>query len=126
MIWVIAGVLASGAAVSASEPPTRAGLQRLVPLGLDLYMPVPEKNPLSADKIALGRRLFAEHLLSRDRRLSCAGCHNLGRAFMDGKPVAVGVFGRKGIRNVPTLINRGYGVSFFWDGRASSLEKQVL
>jgi cytochrome c peroxidase len=89
-------------------------------------MPVPEENPLSADKVALGRRLFAEPLLSRDRRLSCAGCHDPGRAFSDGKPVAVGAFGRRGTRNVPTLINRGYGGSFFWDGRAGSLEKQVL
>src|SRR5262245_11158034 len=105
-LLVAAGVLASGAAASASEPPNLPGSQRIVtPLGLDLYMAVPEENPLTADKVALGRRLFAEPLLSRDRRLSCAGCHEPGRAFSDGKPVAVGVFGRKGARNVPTLIN---------------------
>jgi cytochrome c peroxidase len=127
MLWVAAGVLASGAAAFASEPPTWSGSQRLViPLGLDLYMPVPEENPLTADKVALGRRLFAEPRLSRDRSLSCASCHDPKRAFTDGQPVAVGVFGRKGSRNVPTLINRGYGASFFWDGRANSLEKQVL
>jgi cytochrome c peroxidase len=80
MLWVLAGVLASGVAASASEPPTSQRLE--IPLGLDLYMPVPEQNPLTADKIALGRRLFAEPLLSRDRRLSCAGCHDPGGAFL--------------------------------------------
>ncbi|MDA2925097.1 cytochrome-c peroxidase, partial [Acidobacteria bacterium AH-259-L09] len=65
-------------------------------------------------------------LLSRDRSLSCADCHQPARAFSDGKTRAVGVFGRQGDRNVPTLVNRVYGRSFFWDGRIPTLEEQVL
>lgn len=99
---------------------------RVVPLGLDAYMAIPPDNPLTPAKAALGRQLFFDRLLSRDRTMSCASCHDPQRAFTDGRAVSVGVFGRKGRRNVPTLVNRGYGVAHFWDGRASSLEAQVL
>ena len=97
-----------------------------VPLGLDLYMPGPEDNPLTREKVQLGRKLFSDPILSRDKSLACAGCHEPERAFTDGRAVSEGVSGRKGSRHVPTLVNRGYGVSFFWDGRISSLEEQVL
>ena len=97
-----------------------------IPLGLDLYMPVPEENPLTAEKIALGRRLFFDRRLSRDGSISCSSCHDPERAFSDGRAIAEGVFGRQGRRNAPALINRGYGRSFFWDGRAATLEEQVL
>ena len=95
-------------------------------LGLDLYMPVPEANPLTADKVALGRRLFFDKRLSRDGTLACASCHNPKLAFSDGRPVAVGINGTQGTRNAPAIINRGYGSAFFWDGRAKSLEQQAL
>jgi cytochrome c peroxidase len=97
-----------------------------IPLGLDLYMPVPEDNPLTAEKIATGRRLFFDARLSRSGSIACASCHDPARAFSDGQPIAVGVFGRQGRRNAPALINRGYGRAFFWDGRALSLEEQVV
>jgi cytochrome c peroxidase len=98
----------------------------VVPLGLDLFMPVPEGNPLTPEKIELGQRLFFDPRLSRDGSISCATCHNPTLAFADGRSVAVGIFGRPGRRNAPALINRGYGRSFFWDGRVKTLEEQVL
>jgi cytochrome c peroxidase len=97
-----------------------------IPLGLDLYMPVPEANPITEAKIELGRRLFFEPRLSRDGTIACASCHDPERAFSDGRPVAIGVFNRIGRRSAPALINRGYGRAFFWDGRAATLEEQVL
>lgn len=97
-----------------------------IPVGLDLYMPVPEDNPVTVEKIELGRRLFHDRRLSRDRTISCASCHNPNRAFSDGRPVAIGVFGRKSHRNVPAIINRGYGRAFFWDGHIDNLEEQVV
>jgi cytochrome c peroxidase len=97
-----------------------------IPLGLDLYLPVPEENPLTAEKIELGRRLFNDRRLSRDGTIACASCHDAARAFSDGRTVPVGVFNRPGRRNAPALVNRGYGRAFFWDARASSLEEQVL
>jgi len=97
-----------------------------IPLGLDLYLPAPEDNPLTVNKIELGRRLFSDRRLSRDGSIACSSCHDAERAFSDGRAVAVGVFGQRGRRNAPALINRGYGRSFFWDGRVSTLEEQVL
>src|SRR5437588_254716 len=97
-----------------------------IPVGLDLYMPVPEQNPLTTEKIELGRRLFFDRRLSRDSSIACSSCHDPERAFSDGRPIAIGVFGRSGRRNAPALINRGYGRSFFWDGRVATLEEQVL
>lgn len=97
-----------------------------IPLGLDLYMPVPEDNPLTTERVERGRELFFDMRLSRDRTIACASCHDPERAFTDGRPVAIGVFNRVGRRSAPALVNRGYGRSFFWDGRASTLEEQVL
>ena len=113
------------AAVVAQAPADPAERRR-PPLGLDLYMPVPEENPLTPEKIALGQRLFSERLLSRDRTLACVNCHDPQRAFTDSRPVAIGLRGQVGTRSAPTLVNRGYGRSQFWDGRAPSLEAQVL
>jgi cytochrome c peroxidase len=98
----------------------------VVPLGLDLYMAIPEANPITEEKIELGRRLFFERRLSRDGTIACASCHDPERAFTDGRPVAIGVFNRTGRRSAPPLVNRGYGRAFFWDGRAATLEEQVL
>ncbi len=89
-------------------------------------MPVPSDNPLTPDKVALGRKLFLDPILSVDRTISCASCHDPDRSFTDGRPKAVGVFDRVGPRRVPKLLNRGYGRSFFWDGRIPTLEEQVL
>ena len=97
-----------------------------IPLGLDLYLPVPEENPLTAESIEQGRQLFFDRRLSRDSSISCSSCHDPERAFSDGRAIAIGVSGRKGRRNSPALINRGYGRLFFWDGRLSTLEEQVL
>src|SRR5262245_24699448 len=97
-----------------------------IPLGLDLYRPIPADNLLTKEKVALGRKLFFDKLLSRDRTVACATCHDPKRAFTDGRLVAVGIEGRIGTRNVPTLVNRVYGTSFFLDGRAGSLEKQAI
>jgi cytochrome c peroxidase len=104
-----------------------AGSQPLPPpLGLDEYVPVPGNNPITPVKIRLGERLFFDARLSADGRVSCATCHDPTRAFTSGTRLAAGVFGRTGPRNVPTILNRGYGQTFFWDGRAATLEEQVL
>jgi cytochrome c peroxidase len=97
-----------------------------LPLGLDLYLPVPDDNRPTPAAIELGRQLFFDRRLSRDESVSCASCHQPDRVFSDGRPVAVGVFGRHGRRNAPAIVNRGYGRSFFWDGRVPTLEEQVL
>jgi cytochrome c peroxidase len=97
-----------------------------VPFGLDVEQLSPRTNPASRAKIQLGRRLFSDPNLSSSGRVSCATCHDPRRAFTDGRTVAIGVDGAMGDRNVPTLVNRAWGQSFFWDGRATTLEQQVL
>jgi cytochrome c peroxidase len=89
-------------------------------------MPVPETNPLTSQKISLGRKLFFDKRLSRDGTFSCASCHDPKLSFSDGRKVARGINGQEGTRNAPAIINRGYGRTFFWDGRVKSLEQQVL
>lgn len=97
-----------------------------VPLGLDTYIPVPDVNPLTPAKIALGKALFEDKSLSRDRSTSCATCHLANYAFTDRHPLAVGLQARKGDRRTPSILNRAFGKSFFWDGRTKTLEEQVL
>ncbi len=84
--------------ISRSDPKAEANSGR--PLGIDLYQPEPSKNPATADKVQLGHRLFREHLLSRDGSIACVDCHQPKRAFTDGRPKAVGVYGRQGLRTL--------------------------
>lgn len=92
----------------------------------EMTMPVPPDNPLTEAKTALGRRLFFEKRLSADGSVSCGTCHDPERGFADNRALAVGIHGRVGKRHSPTLINRGFGRVHFWDGRAATLESQVL
>jgi cytochrome c peroxidase len=98
----------------------------VVPLGLDAYVPAPQDNPLRRTVVDLGRDLFFDKRLSRDGTISCATCHDPARAFTDDKPLAVGIRGQKVGRRSPAILNRAWGKSFFWDGRAETLEQQVL
>ena len=101
---------------------------QLSPLaGLDLLVPVPDDNPLTVQTVALGERLFFDPRLSADGTIRCATCHQPERAFSDSTSVSRGVYGRRGTRNAPALVNRAYpDRAFFWDGRAPTLEQQVL
>ncbi|MCS6927980.1 MAG: cytochrome-c peroxidase [Saprospiraceae bacterium] len=74
----------------------------------------------------LGRLLFEDKRLSADRSISCASCHIPAFAFGDTTAVSVGVGGQKGSRNTPAITNMAARTHFFWDGRATSLEQQVL
>jgi len=97
-----------------------------LPLGAPPQLPVPAGNPVTAARVELGRRLFFDTRLSRDRTHSCGSCHRANLAFTDGRPTAVGTGGAVGRRNAPTLLNRAYGESMFWDGRVRTLEEQAL
>ncbi len=97
-----------------------------IPAGLDAYIPTPQDNPITKEGVRLGRQLFFDKRLSRDNTMSCATCHDPQRAFTDSRKVAVGIGGRTGERRVPRIVNRAYGKTFFWDGRVSRLEEQVV
>ncbi|MBC7826437.1 MAG: c-type cytochrome [Chitinophagaceae bacterium] len=78
------------------------------------------------NKAELGKLLFFDPILSRDKSISCASCHKPEFAFADTSAVSVGVGGAKGARNTPSSMNLSLQRSFFWDGRAKSLEEQAL
>lgn len=78
------------------------------------------------NKQRLGELLFFDPILSKDYKISCASCHKPGYAFADTSAVSMGAGGKKGNRNTPTAMNLLLSKSFFWDGRANSLEEQVL
>lgn len=96
-----------------------------LPLGLP-SLPWPDGNPPSPARAQLGKILFYDGRLSSNGAVSCAFCHKPEHAFSDDKPFSRGVDGQPTGRHTPTLINRAWGKSQFWDGRASTLEAQSI
>ena len=130
------------AAFLAACGPTRAQLDAdnpvrpvaAPPYGIEEFFagaPAPEPA-----RVRLGRWLFYDTRLSGDGSLSCATCHRPEHAFSEPRPVAIGVGGQRGRRKTPSLVNlaartildpdNDIGPAFFWDGRAKTLEEQVL
>lgn len=81
---------------------------------------------LHQEAVELGRFLFYEKALSSDSSVACASCHIQKHSFSDPRRFSEGVKGRKGRRNSMHLVNLVADRRFFWDGRAASLEEQVL
>ena len=119
-------IFACGKQKNAEIParPVGAALAIKAPLGLP-PLSLPADNPLTADAIALGRKLYFEKRLSSDNTFSCGSCHSPYIRFADGLKVASGVGAQQGRRNTPTVLNAAYHLAQFWDGRAASLEQQA-
>lgn len=83
------------------------------------------KDRITTERAALGEKLYFDKRLSADRTVSCATCHDPATAFASKEILAIGVRNQKGVRNVPTLLNARFSKSYFWDGRASTLEDQA-
>ena len=90
------------------------------------YPGFPADNQPTQARIALGKRLFFDPVLSRDSSISCESCHQPDKFFTDNLKVSTGISGRTGFRNAPSLINVAYQHSLFWDGGNPTLEQQVL
>lgn len=86
----------------------------------------PAGAPPSAAEIALGKTLFFDTRLSRNRSQSCASCHNPALGFGDGVALGTGAEGNRLGRNTPPLYNLAWNPVFFHDGRSPSLEAQAL
>ena len=87
--------------------------------------PLPAQVDVDPAKVALGKRLFNDPRLSIDGTVSCASCHDLANGGDDGRVVSLGVDGKPGLVNSPTVFNVGFNIAQFWDGRAESLEEQI-
>lgn len=86
---------------------------------------VPTDNTMTAERIALGQRLYFDKKLSADGTVACATCHDVSRGFTDQRPVSEGIGDQLGRRNAPTTMNALFMETQFWDGRAATLEKQA-
>jgi len=87
---------------------------------------IPKNNPLSKEGVYLGRMLFYEGRLSADNKLSCGSCHMQEKAFTDGEKLSKGIHGAQTDRNSMAIVNLLWTRKFFWDGRARTLEDQVV
>lgn len=89
--------------------------------------PSPADNGMSAVKVALGRRLFYDRILSQDRSMACADCHQQAHGFSDARPTHVGVTGEMGVRNVPDLANVAWRTGLTWtEAGIATLEAQAM
>lgn len=117
-----AAVLALAGATAPAQAPTdaqRAAYQR------PATIPFPKDNPYTLEKAALGKMLFFDTRLSRDRNLSCASCHNPSFGWEVPFATAIGAGGKPLGRHAPTALNQAWSQNLFWDGRAPTLEAQA-
>jgi len=88
--------------------------------------PTLEGNPITAEKVVLGRMLYFEPRLSRSWLISCNTCHNLALGGVDLVETSVGHGWQRGPRNAPTVLNAVFNIAQFWDGRAENLREQAM
>jgi len=94
-----------------------------VPLGLDeRALLIPVDNPLTREKIELGRQLFFDRRWSRTQTVSCASCHQPERGWSDERRVSIDHEGKPTRRHAPTIINRAFSTLEGWAGHRDSAE----
>jgi cytochrome c peroxidase len=134
-LFLIAAVAAAALPARVATPPEpppvtpdHAAVARVLapPLGLP-PVPVPAANPVTAEKVLLGRKLFFDRRLSRNGTMSCAMCHVPEQGFTSHEMrTAVGLEGKSLLRNSPTLLNVAYVAALFHDGREPDLDLQAF
>lgn len=87
--------------------------------------PIPQTLSYNQTKAFLGKKLFFDPKLSKDRTVSCNSCHNLQHGGADSRKVSVGVDGRVGNIQSPTVFNAVFNFTQFWNGRAKNLVDQA-
>jgi len=131
-MWVLSVLLIAVAGmILMSLPPfapaaaqTGTPMEIKPPLGLP-PVPIPADNPMTVEKVELGKMLFFDKRLSKDKDISCATCHLPEHGYAEPHAVSTGHKGQKGNRNANPVINSQYATALFWDGRAVSLEDQA-
>ena len=103
----------------------------LDPAQLAVFAAVPAKieapaNPITDDKVALGKTLYFENRLSKNQDLSCNSCHDLAKYGVDNEKTSKGHKGQLGDRNSPTTFHAAGHIKQFWDGREATIEDQAL
>lgn len=123
---VAAFVFAATGAFAAETVPTD-----LRQTALEIFKPLPstipavKDNPITPEKIALGKALFFDPRMSASGVFSCNSCHNLATGGDDNLETSIGHGWQKGPRNSPTALNAVFNIAQFWDGRAEDLKAQA-
>jgi cytochrome c peroxidase len=89
-------------------------------------METPADNPITKEKIELGKMLFFDKRLGKDGKFSCESCHFVDKGWADAKQFSEKANGKSNGRHTPSLFNVGYLKAWYWEGRAATLEKQVI
>lgn len=124
---VNAGALAEDPASSRSCKAVETPLKLTIPFGLEdeIGEYLPKDNPLTVEKVELGKLLFFDPRLSRDNTISCASCHKPELAWTDGTKLSIGINNQLSSRNSMTVVNRLYGRAQLWHGKMATLEAQA-
>lgn len=99
-------------------------------MAVNFFQPLPAEavnpdNPVTPEKVALGKALYYDNMLSMHNTQSCNTCHNLATYGVDNKPTSTGDLGKNGNRNSPTTLNAALNFHQFWDGRMKDVEEQA-
>jgi len=107
-------------ACAGGDAPKPAAVSKLPP------MPQPADNPATPAKVALGKQLFADPRLSGSGKMACQSCDYRDLGWADATVLSRKDDGNLNTRHTPTLYNVGYQTAWYWDGRATTLEAQIL
>src|SRR5512144_2802192 len=126
--WVLATMMVAGCVgtAAAGERVQSGSMTIELPAGLQAGAAyIPDENPMSPAKVALGRLLYFDKRLSSDDTVSCATCHDPAHGWAEPRKTSTGIQGKVGGRNAPTVINRLFSKEQFWGGRGQVLEDQA-
>ncbi|GAB1536908.1 cytochrome-c peroxidase [Geovibrio sp. ADMFC3] len=121
MLVLMAALVVSGPAFAEKLQEDANGIFKPIPYA----PPALKDNPMTLDKVELGKMLFFEPRLSKSSLLSCNTCHNLSFGGDDYQETSIGHGWQKGPRNAPTVLNSVFNLAQFWDGRAADLKEQA-
>jgi len=115
---------------STSAPSIKKSDKELLQQAQHIFKPLPSlaesaENPITPERVKLGKLLFFDTRLSKTGNNSCNSCHNLATFGVDNLPTSKGDDGKFGSRNSPSCINAAFQVAQFWDGRAKDVEEQA-
>ena len=125
IIYILLGLFMYSCSKLTPEIPTDDSYKWELPAGFPVPA-VPDDNQMSEKRVALGKKLFYDPVLSIDSTVSCGSCHKTGAGLADNRAISPGIHGRLSFRNAPTLANVAYHPYFFKEGGSPSLELQAL
>ena len=121
LLVVLVPMLLVAAATASAEFPLK------LPLGLQEQAAyIPDDNPLTRDKVALGKQLFWDTRWSRNGTIACVSCHDPGHGWADARRLSLRFDGMMTGRHSPTLVNRLFSDVQQWAGTRASLEDQAI